>query len=113
VHCSQASGTQITARRPPELKAQMPFQWVGVDLFFFPPTYNGHKMAEIFKCEFTGLISAITIGRKSFSFKGIQNYEARLDRQFSLKVNIYRLDMETMLQKAFKDYCHTEGIIIE
>jgi hypothetical protein len=91
----------------------MPFQRVEVDLFFFPPAYNGHKMAEIFKCEFTGLISAITMGQKSSSFEGVQNYEARLARQFGLKVNIYRLDWETTLRKAFEDHCHKEGIIIE
>ena len=91
----------------------MPFQRVGVDLFFFNSAYNGHKIAEIFKCEFTGLISVITMAQKSSSFKGICNFEARIDRQYGLKVNIYRLDREATLRKAFEDYCRTEGIIIE
>ena len=90
--CSQASRTQIIVHRLPESKVKMPFQRVRVDLFFFPPAYNGHKMAEIFNCEFTGLVSAVTMGQKSSSFEGILNYEARLERQFGLKVNIYRLD---------------------
>ena len=111
--CSQASGTQIISRRPPESKAKKPFQRVGVDLFFFNPVYNGHKIAEIFKCEFTGLVSAVTMARKSSSFEGICNFEARIDRQYGLKVNIYRLDREATLRKAFEDHCHTEGIIIE
>ena len=68
--CSKASETQIISRRPPESKAKMPFQQVRVDLFFFNPAYNGHKIAEIFKCEFTGLVSVITIAQKSSSVRG-------------------------------------------
>jgi hypothetical protein len=95
--CSQASGTQIISRRPPKSKAKMPFQRVGVDLFFFNPTHNRHKIAEILKYEFTGLVSVITIAQKSSSFKGICNFEARIDRQYGLKIKIYCLDREATL----------------
>jgi hypothetical protein len=70
-------------------------------------------MAEIFKCEFTELVSALTMGQKSSSFEGIQNYKACLDWQFGLKVKIYQLDREITLQKPFEDHCHSEAIIIE
>ena len=61
-----------------ESKAKMPFH-VGVDLFFFNPTHNSHKITEIFKCEFTELVSTITMARKSSSLEGIRNYEACLN----------------------------------
>ena len=111
--CSQASGTQIISRRPPESKAKMPFQRVGVDLFFFNPAHNDHKIAEIFKCEFTGLISSVTMGYKSSSLEGIRNYEARIKRQYGLNISIYRLDREATLRKAFEAHCKAKGIIVE
>jgi hypothetical protein len=91
----------------------MPFQQVGLDLFFFNPAHNGYKIAEIFKCNFIGLISSVTMGHKSSSLKGIHNYEARIKRQYRLNISIYRLDQESTLQKAFEEYCNAEGIIFE
>jgi hypothetical protein len=91
----------------------MPFQRIGLDLFFFHPAHNGHRIAEIFKCKFTGIISSITMAHKSSSFEGIRNYEARIKRQYGLNISIYRLDRESTLRKVFEEHCNAEGIIME
>ncbi len=112
---------RVISRRAPQLsKARRPFWRVHFDLFQLDMAYNGHKYTLAFKDEYSGAIVITTLPSKTMFLKSVQEFEARVKRQWGLSVNMWRLDYdavlistETQKRREFETWSVREGIEVE
>ena len=110
--CSLSKAHQQISRRPTE-RVLKPYQKVHLDLIEFNRGYNEDRWAIHFLCDCILMNHVYTISQKSLALQTVMNFTAFVRRRYHVDVQIFRLDGETSLGRAFDEWVGEMGISVE
>lgn len=123
-HCATTHSTRVVSRRTSERRSRRPFWRVSWDIFTFPISgLTRKRYVLLLKDEYSGMLYAFFTSHKTGDVISelLQAFEARVHRQYGLRVCIFRSDNDTSvittqeehMPKEYEAWCEREGIIIE
>ncbi|KAH0430365.1 hypothetical protein CcaCcLH18_07877 [Colletotrichum camelliae] len=113
VACSTGKAMQRVSRRKPDHNPTAPGDYISMDFFVISKAYNNEKVIILIRDEWSGFTWIRGLRARKEGLQALSQIVAFLERQYSVRVSIIRLDWDTALRSAFDLWAATEGYLIQ
>lgn len=114
-HCEpcRLSKAKRQILRAPRLRPTHPFQRVNLDLSHYSKAYNGAQYLFHAECDLTGKGEGRCLTLKTAVPDAMRDLEAKVNRQYQIKLQAARTDGETAINRELKADWQHQGISLE